>query len=1314
MGTALALMLGLVMTTGALVLAPQGAAALPTDAWVTGVVDDGVDPIPGVYVKLMMFMSGSIDVGYAFTDSNGEYTVGVPGGFEYMVIAANGSYYMGMTTVSVDVGETAWANLTLDPIAVVADVTIKGYVKDAMGVAATGGHVLGISNDEEGGDMPSYANVTTSDGSGYFEVNVIPSGAGGGAVAFDYEGYAMVDNSSDSAILSGQTYWFNITLLGPGQYDDAAIYGHVTDADTGLPLEGVLVSVEIENEYLNGLGERYNNYTFTDASGDYEMDVTHGTARIWFIKGGYTMGMYEDEDIPYGSYLQFDASLTVLDCLVRGNVTDLKYGGPVTMGQVFLRDVEGNMAMAMIDASGFYELEAFSGEDMYLVAQADGYASNYTIITLNPADDVWQDFGLHPLSAWINGTVTDILTDLPVEGAWVSASGPSFSNGDDTNASGYYNISVAPGNYQMWVNAMGYRDASADVTVVDDTSTVQDFELIPRDIPETVLVSGNVTDFDSTDPIVDARVRVAFPDMSSTNETRTNSTGFYEMYVAPLDGMPVSVTAGGYAPYYTTIDCGSVSSVSLDVQLVKDSYMPNATLALSPNENVSWTNPMTIDAEAEDAHMRDLALYNLAPWYSEVGMEHKYIFAGASASFDPFYGYSSLEYSQVGDVYTVHDTFDGTVDNDYSMGGWLTNLSDSVYLSANKHWWGSDAYYGVRAVFSNATLSYIPGGAFFDQDTGEYLFFNFDWGFPQAYPDDADAYLRFNVSQIAIEEANPLNWTWYGDGTLCEGFATDFVFSADPTVPSGDYAMLFLASDFAEHWNLTIKTYSVDNDLPVADAGDDIDDAVTDVEVTLNGSRSSDNVGIVDYTWEFDDGGTVTLSGQIAKYTFTSDGSYEVLLTVVDGAGHESSDTVLVTVSLDMPPTADAGEDQPDVVEGDTVTFDGSGSWDDVGVVNYTWTIVDLSVEMYGVSPTYTFDLPGVYDVELVVNDTIGQTSDPDTMVVTVNDITDPVADAGEDQPDVSYGDEVTLDGSGSSDNVAVVLWNWTFDDDGSVTIFGETATHTFSAPGEYNITLTVADAAGNEDTDWVVVTVIDDEPPVADAGEDPEGVVVGETVILNGSGSSDNYLIATYTWVIDDDGTDVILDGMEVEYAFMAEGDYTATLTVTDFADNTDSDVVIIRVGPVNAPPVANAGFDQKVEEGDTVTFDGSDSSDDVGIEEYTWTFEYDDETKTLTGESPEFVFKIPGTYIVTLNVTDAEGEWDTDTVVIVVEEKPATFLTEYWWLFAVIAAVVVMGALLMLMKRGGKGRPGPSKGPDEDEELEEEDLPPPDDEDI
>ena len=72
---------------------------------------------------------------------------------------------------------------------------------------------------------------------------------------------------------------------------------------------------------------------------------------------------------------------------------------------------------------------------------------------------------------------------------------------------------------------------------------------------------------------------------------------------------------------------------------------------------------------------------------------------------------------------------------------------------------------------------------------------------------------------------------------------------------------------------------------------------------------------------------------------------------------------------------------------------------------------------------------------------------------------------------------------------------------------------------------------------------------------------------------------------------------------------------------------------------PVANAGPDQTIEEGAVVTFQGSATTFNMEVNNYTWTFTYDGDTEMLYGEAPIFFFDIPGNYNVTLNVSDAVG---------------------------------------------------------------------------
>jgi len=113
---------------------------------------------------------------------------------------------------------------------------------------------------------------------------------------------------------------------------------------------------------------------------------------------------------------------------------------------------------------------------------------------------------------------------------------------------------------------------------------------------------------------------------------------------------------------------------------------------------------------------------------------------------------------------------------------------------------------------------------------------------------------------------------------------------------------------------------------------------------------------------------------------------------------------------------------------------------------------------------------------------------------------------------------------------------------------------------------------------------------------------------------------------------------------------------------------------------PTANAGPDQTVNEDTLVTLDASASTDENGIATYTWTFT-DVTLQTLSGKNPTYTFATPGTYTITLKVTDPAGNTATDTITITVSSAEAFPM---WIAGAAIAAIgIAIAATLLLRKR-------------------------------
>ncbi|QYG91867.1 DUF4214 domain-containing protein [Iamia sp. SCSIO 61187] len=492
--------------------------------------------------------------------------------------------------------------------------------------------------------------------------------------------------------------------------------------------------------------------------------------------------------------------------------------------------------------------------------------------------------------------------------------------------------------------------------------------------------------------------------------------------------------------------------------------------------------------------------------------------------------------------------------------------------------------------------------------------------------------------------------------------------TASPTfsAPTGPAVLTFrlVVDDGRGGVDLDVVTVVV-NGIPTADAGPDQDANAGDT-VTLDGTGSTDPDGdTLTYSWAQTGGTAVTLTGATtAQPTFTAPAGPATLtfeLTVDDGNGETDTDTVTITVN--GIPTADAGPDQ-DANAGDTVTLDGTGSTDPDGdTLTYSWAqTAGTAVTLTGATtaqPTFTAPAgPATLTFELTVDD--GEAGPAtDTVTITVNGI--PTADAGPDQH-ANLGDTVTLDGTGSTDPDGDTLtYSWEQTGGGTVVVLtgADTAQPTFTAPEGRDtlaFAVTVTDPGGETDTDAVIITI--NGPPTADAGSD-QAASLGDTVTLDGTGSTDpDGDTLTYSWA-QTAGPAVILVGATTSQpTFVAPaGPATATfvLTVDDGQGRTDTDEVSVSF---NGAPIADAGEDQAANAGDTVTLDGTGSSDPEGDDlTYSWT-QTDGPTVTLTDPTtsePTFTApEGPATLTFELTVTDEDGLTGTDTVTVTVNGPP------------------------------------------------------------
>ncbi len=402
---------------------------------------------------------------------------------------------------------------------------------------------------------------------------------------------------------------------------------------------------------------------------------------------------------------------------------------------------------------------------------------------------------------------------------------------------------------------------------------------------------------------------------------------------------------------------------------------------------------------------------------------------------------------------------------------------------------------------------------------------------------------------------------------------------------------------------------------------------------TLDARASSDSqagVAITTYAWSFGDGVADTGPSATASHVYGAQGSYPVILTVTDAAGDSSSVSGTVTVG-ELAPTASFSVDPAGAGSGQPVTFDASGSTEADGtIISYDWDFGDGSTGA-GERPVHVYGAPGTYTATLTVENDVGQTATT-TQWLTVAGPAAAVAGPAT----AIVGRTLAFDGTQSSAGPGSALtYSWSFGDGASAS--GATATHAYAATGMYTVTLTVTNELGQSDTtSWTVTVRL--APPTA-AFTIGTGATVASTaqpVSFDGRGSGGG--VIAYTWRFGDGGA---ASGATATHQYTFPGTYTATLTVTGSDEQT---ATISQTITVDAPPVAAFSLAPTGSSG-ALSFDARSSSEPQGgvaIAAYAWNF---GDGTVASGDQATHAYSQPGTYTVTLTVTNSLGLTDTTT---------------------------------------------------------------------
>ncbi|SLM29352.1 exported hypothetical protein [Desulfamplus magnetovallimortis] len=517
-----------------------------TEEFVTiyGIVSDSTTelPIEGATVSVT---GGSIPAGsaiVAITSSQGDYFIeNVPSGTLTIETSKDG-YKSTEITLPFAPGSTE-VNFILEPESVSPSDIVKGYVTDAeTGLPIAGADVL-----VNGGIL---SGITSEDGEYWIE------GFSSTVVSVEVIADGYITQTKEEPVQdNGEPLIIDFALTPePIEPQTSTINGIVTDKSTGLPLEGVDVSI--------------NGGTLSTLTSDQGYYVIEGiTSRIVLIKvflDGYTERTRQ-VTLTEGATSTFDFELDreiepVITGSIRGTVTDSDTGEPLEGAEISVDNYEYSTTtyvhylvddelpgVTIITSKGYYLIEDIPLGLHTVEVFKDGYSDGYMEVELKATDrDPVVDFILEPdnpqpQTAKISGTVTDSVTGQPLAGVEITMNGVALS--PLTSSQGYYQIEdVQPGQISLEFDLEDYNKATRQFTLEAGEERTLNVTLEPVVDINTGIIVGNVMDAATEEPLEIMEVT-----LNGNNYPMISDTGYFMFEELPPGTYLVEVYVDGYA-----------------------------------------------------------------------------------------------------------------------------------------------------------------------------------------------------------------------------------------------------------------------------------------------------------------------------------------------------------------------------------------------------------------------------------------------------------------------------------------------------------------------------------------------------------------------------------------------------------------------------------------------------------------------------------------------------------------------------------------------------------------------------------------------
>lgn len=407
--------------------------------------------------------------------------------------------------------------------------------------------------------------------------------------------------------------------------------------------------------------------------------------------------------------------------------------------------------------------------------------------------------------------------------------------------------------------------------------------------------------------------------------------------------------------------------------------------------------------------------------------------------------------------------------------------------------------------------------------------------------------------------------------------------------------------------------------------------------------------GYVQYDWNFGDGFTATTGKDWANHAYTAIGTYTVSVNITNQCGIDTMiyGVAVINTNGSFPQGMHIDVSPQTTCPGDAVELRLNFS----GYTSYFWDFGDGdTVTTGGDEVLHTYTASGVYYASCKVTNGCGQSTTIYKTIQVTNNA--PVSDINLFIPynPSCPGDSVDFI---VHDGQSTYTYIWNFGDGSTDTTVSVGAMHTYTATGNYTVSLTAINNCGSTKSTSAIVNIINNAYPKLDHpmmgplwgipnvhNDNSIAGCANDAILFYfiGHASSNLWNFGDgYTGVATEEmimgGGDVSFPVTLIKHAYAANGTYTVTLTLTNACGNSTTDTMIVVIGGnvlvngelnLGPPPYTTCTTI------DFLSYGGS---------SYTWDFGDGSPLFTTTSPTASHTYATAGIYAVTVLVTNGCG---------------------------------------------------------------------------